>query len=368
MNAAADSAPRLTLAVTVRRSSARWLLALAASATMLVVAKPALASYPGRAGSIAFEHYAGSIDANGAQTDSYSVGVVNPPTRRMPAVLSCQATMGDFSGSGVQSCPLFGFLGDGPSYSPDGGLGYSPDGRSLVFSGALYQNDGSRIPNRSGCPGSCEAIILADADGSSPRLLPVPIADAEQPAFMPDGRTLIFAAKATSRAPLDLYTVASDGAGLKRLVSDGATEPAPCADGSIVYVRDGHLYLRTTAGRTRRLTRHGGTLPDCSPDSRMIAFVRDGALHTISSSGRGLRRLTPRHIVDGRPAFSPAGGLIAVTTTNPPYCDAWTGQLTYRLELIDLRGRRRRNYLIDRQDCAVASPETLGSVAWQPLR
>ena len=104
-----------------------------------------------------------------------------------------------------------------------------------------------------------------------------------------------------------------------------------------------------------------GTLPDCSRDSRAIAFVRDGALYTIYSSGRGLRRLTPRHIVDGRPAFSPAGGLIAVTTTNPPDCDAWTGQLTYRLELIDLRGRRRRSYLVDRQDCAVASPETFGA-------
>ena len=134
---------------------------------MLVLAKPALASYPGRAGSIVFEHYAGSIDANGAETDSYSVGVVDPPARRMAAVPSCQVTMGDFSRSGVQFCPLFGFLGDGPSYSPDGGLGYSPDGRSLVLSGALYQNDGTRIPNQSGCPGSCEAIVSPTPTGAA---------------------------------------------------------------------------------------------------------------------------------------------------------------------------------------------------------
>ena len=345
-----------------------WLVLLAVSGMMMAAAGPASASYPGRAGTIAFEDYSGSIDANGVQTDNYSLRFVNPPARHIATAVPCQATMGDFSGSGEQFCPLFGSFGDGPAYSPDAGPSYSPDGLSLVFSGALYQTDGSRTPNLSGCPGSCEAIFLAAADGSGPRLVPVSIADAEQPAFMSDGKTLIFAAKTDSGAPYDLYTVATDGTGLTRLITDGASEPAPCANGSVVYVHDGDLYLRTTAGRERRLTRRGGTLPDCSRDSRTIAFVRSGALHTIRVSGGMPRRLTPRHIIDGRPAFSPAGGLIAITTTTtPPGCDGGTGQLIYRFKLINLRGRQRLSYVIDRQYCAVAQPETLGDAAWQPL-
>jgi hypothetical protein len=367
MYAAADVLGRVKRIGPARRCGVALPLTLAASVMMLVAAGPASASYRGRAGAISFEHYSGSIDPNGAQTDNYSLDFVSPPATHIATAERCQATAGDFSGSGEQFCPLFGSFGDGPHYSPDGGPSYSPDGRSVVFSGALYHNDGSRTPHQTGCPGSCEAIFLAGGDGSSPRLVPVAVADAEQPAFMPDGKTLIFAAKTMPGVQYDLYTVATDGTGLERLTNDGASEPAPCANGSVVYVHDRDLYLRAAGGSTRRLTRHGGTLPDCSRDSRTIVFVHDRALYTIYASGRALRRLTPRRIVDGRPAFSPAGGLIAVTTTTtPPGCDAGTGQLTDRLELIDVRGHQRRSYVIDRQDCAVANPETLGTVAWQP--
>lgn len=343
------------------------LLALAASVMMLTAAGPAAAAYPGRAGAIAFQDLSGSIDANGVQTDEYSLKFVAPPGGHVATDSLCQdIDLSDFSGHGEQYCPLFSanadaFTGGGPSWSPDGA--------SLVFSGALYHNDGSRTPTLSGCPGSCGAIVVAGARGSNPRLLPVAIADAEQPAFMPSGKTLIFAGKTKPAAPYDLYTVATDGTGLQRLTSNGASQPAPCANGSIVYVHDGDLYLRGTGGRTRRLTRQGGrTQPDCSRDSHTIAFVRAGALYTIYVTGRDLRRLTPRHLVDGRPAFSPAGGLIAVTTTTTTAdCAAGNGQVTYRLDLIDLRGRWRRSYVINREYCAVAGPMVLGAAAWQPL-
>ena len=127
----------------------------------------------GRAGAIAFQSFSGSIDANGVETDDYSLRFVRPPGH-MATGVSCQVVnLIDFSGNGVQYCPLFG-----QGYAPDGGPSYSPDGQSSVFSGAVYQNDGSRTPPRSGCPGSCETIVLTAADGSSPRLLPVAIADA----------------------------------------------------------------------------------------------------------------------------------------------------------------------------------------------
>lgn len=350
-----------------RRWSIAWQLLLAAGVMMLAAAGPAAASYPGRTGTIAFQEFQGSIDANGAESDEYSMRFVRPPGRAFATRVPCQGTnLSDFSGYGEQYCPLFSantdsFTGGGPSWSPDG--------KSLVFSGALYHNDGSRTPTLSGCPGSCGAIVLADADGSSPRLLPVTIADAEQPAFMPDAKTLIFAGKTNPGVPYDLYRVATDGSALRRLTSNGASQPAPCANGSVVYVHDDNLYLRGAGGRARRLTRYGGaTLPDCSRDSRTIAFVRAGALYTIYATGRDLRRLTPRHVVDGRPAFSPAGGVIAVTTTiTTADCAAGNGQSIYRLELIDLRGRLRRSYVTGREYCAEANPMTLGAAAWQPL-
>jgi Tol biopolymer transport system component len=199
--------------------------------------------------------------------------------------------------------------------------------------------------------------------------VPVSLADAGQPAYMADGDTLVFTGRATSRAQPDLYTVATDGSDLKRLTTNGAAEPAPCANGSIAYVHDHDLYVRGRGGRTRRVTQRRGALPDCSPDSRTIAFVRAGALYTISATGQDLRRLMPRHIVDGRPAFSPAGGQIAVTTTTTTAgcASGQSGQLVYRLQLIELRGGRPRSYVIDREECAVANPQNLGSVGWQPL-
>jgi Tol biopolymer transport system component len=186
---------------------------------------------------------------------------------------------------------------------------------------------------------------------------------------MPDGTTLVFAGKSKPGVPYDLYTVATDGTALTRLTSDGASEPAPCANGSVVYVHNGDLWLGHADGRTLQLTRGGGAVPDCSRDSRTIAFVRNGALYTMYADGRQLRRLTPRDItVDGRPAFSPAGGQIAITTTNAPACaDYETGQTTYSLRLIDLLGHVRRSTVIDREYCAEGNPEELGSVGWQSL-
>jgi hypothetical protein len=160
----------------------------------------------------------------------------------------------------------------------------------------------------------------------------------------------------------------------------------------VAYVHRGDVYLRDAGGATRRLTRHGGTWPECSHDSRTLVFDRHAALFTISVTGRRLRRLSgPRTsqsgcpaptarglmCVEGRAAFSPAGGLVALATVSvcashcggpsfPPQCT----DLSERLVLIDLRGRVRRSDVIAANDCQPdygLADDTLGGLAWQAL-
>lgn len=52
---------------------------------------------------------------------------------------------------------------------------------------------------------------------------------------MPDGRTLVFAGQTGAHAPTQLYLVNRDGTGLSQVTTTGATNPAPCADGPIIY-------------------------------------------------------------------------------------------------------------------------------------
>src|SRR5690242_3662650 len=101
----------------------------------------ASASYPGRAGTIAFQDYAGELDPNGVETDDWDVRFVHP-SGHVTTRLACEGIdLTDFGGHGAQYCPLFR-----PLYGPDKGLEYSPGGQSLVVAGALYQDDVRRTP------------------------------------------------------------------------------------------------------------------------------------------------------------------------------------------------------------------------------
>lgn len=340
----------------------------------------AWASYPGRAGAIAFQRgtsYTIEND-NGVAYDAFALRSVATPSHSVMTSVSCQGSELGFGNNGLQYCPE-----SGPSFSPDG--------QSLVFSGVRYQNDGSSTPDQStsGCPGSCEAIVLGDADGTALRVLPIALGDAEQPAFMPGGNSLVFTGTPARGALANLYTVATDGSAMRQVTTDGGRDPAPCANGSILFIHRGDLYLRSVTGRTRRLTFRGASLPDCSRDSRTAVFLRDGALYTISATGGHLRHLTrpnasksacfdpsSRHTVcvDGRPAFSPAGGLIAINTVSA--CTSGCGEhfectpLTERLQLIDLRGRTRYTKIVGTNHCQPdygLADDQLRGVAWQPL-
>jgi Tol biopolymer transport system component len=344
----------------------------------------ARASYPGAVGTLAVQHSSAYTieNDNGVFSQNFSLAVQAPAGGPFSMPVSCMALDGNWATQGDQVCPE-----SAPSFAPDG--------RSLVFSGVVYQGDAGALPIQSGCQNGSpcrQTIIVAAADGSAPRPLTLPLSDAEQPAFLPDGQQLIFAGAPGDGAPHDLYEVNLDGTGLQRLTTAGASEPAPCIDGSIAYVHHGDVYLRGAGGGARRLTHRGGTWPDCSHDSRTLVFDRGAALYTIGVDGKRLRHLTtpntpgsgcPRPssrrvlCVEGRAALSPAGGQVALTAVSvcssqcggpsfPPQCV----NLSERVVVIDLRGRVQRSARVATNYCQPdfgLADDTLAGVGWQPL-
>lgn len=112
------------------------------------------------------------------------------------------------------------------------------------------------------------------------------------------------------------------------------------------------MILASAAGGDPRLVATALT------DAKHPAFLPDGS-----------------HLVSGAPAFSPAGGRIAVPTVRrcTTHCDATHQQCTNlidRVEVIDLVGRRRRATIVGRNYCSADGDlggDLIGGVAWQAL-
>ncbi len=358
------------------RLVARIALVLALAVSIAAGGAPtASASYPGRAGVIAFPYQSHRFESDQTPLDGYQLDAVRPPGRHVRGVLECSLA-GGYSYAQV-ICPL-------------AAPAFSPDGRQMAFLGDEVSSGSDASP---ACPtlGACPSTLtIANVDGRAARTLAPLTADDEQPAFLPGGQTLVFAGRPQQGAPFDLYTITSSGTGLTRLTSSGASQPAPCANGSIAFVHRGDIYLLSADHRTqRRLTLRGGNSPDCSPDGRWIAFVRHRDLYLINSAGTRVRRLTTHHVLDRppfgeqdeRPAFAPTGQRIAIITFNcrshrnccsknydgsNPNCV----EPFYQLDVVDLRGRVRSKLPVS--SCYAnregsTSCDALGGVAWQPL-
>jgi Tol biopolymer transport system component len=183
---------------------------------------------------------------------------------------------------------------------------YSPDGRWIAYT----VGDGMQAD-----------LMLMRSDGSRSHAVRRTAAVSERsPAFSADGRRILFAARpAEGRAGggtgTDLYSVALDGNGLRRLTTARGeeSEPQEAANGRfIVFVRRGRIFtVRPDGSRPRRLT--VGAAPTVSPDSHRIVFTRNGGLYSIAPSGGRPRALThPRNRAGDftrarSPAFSPDG-------------------------------------------------------------
>jgi TolB protein len=178
---------------------------------------------------------------------------------------------------------------------------WSPDGRWIVFPSEL---SGTRIG----------ALWLVRSDGSHLHMLVKPPGEAENPSWSPSGRWIVFDSLAV-HGPDHLYTVRSDGTGLRRITADALDAWGPdWASPNVILFANGSgsatddiFSIRPDGSHVRQITHApaGVTygIPSRSPDGTSIAFMRvtstSSAVYTMTADGTGLRNLTR-----GQPGFN----------------------------------------------------------------
>jgi Tol biopolymer transport system component len=159
-------------------------------------------------------------------------------------------------------------------------LTWAPDGRQLAFASArtgLFQ------------------IYSMRADGTRQRRLSHQAEDCETPAWSPNGRWIVFSCQL---GYWKLVRMRPDGSAERRLLPGyplTETSPSWTPDGLIIFSRGakraqgrGIFTVRTDGSGLRRLRPAGGD-PAVSPDGRLVAFswTPDGANQELFVMGRG---------------------------------------------------------------------------------
>lgn len=156
------------------------------------------------------------------------------------------------------------------------------------------------------------------------------------PAFSPDGRTVSFL-RSHSSGVTELYTVARDGTGERRLTNDGRATVSQTwtPDGrSLVFssIRTGgfHLWAIPAQGGTPR------RLPGIGEGASEAAFTRDGKLMAYShffvdanmwqlpTAGGAPRAAITSTQYDSSPQFSPDGTRVAFRSNRGGFHEIWT--------------------------------------------
>lgn len=154
---------------------------------------------------------------------------------------------------------------------------WSPDGRTLAIT--RFSTEPPVVPS----------VYAVDLAGGPPRLL---AHDADEATWSSNGE-LAFV-RPSSNAPSQIYVAASDGTGERPLVSGSSGEPNWSPDGKrVALLLEGRMYTIGSDGvGLRRLT--SSTMPQSSPvwspDGRRIAFIGPGGgLYTVDPGSRNVR-------------------------------------------------------------------------------
>jgi TolB protein len=205
------------------------------------------------------------------------------------------------------------------------GYALSADGTKMVFT--VHDGKSGRV-------------VVADADGASPRLVAPHLGYIYMARLSPENTRVVFSGPAKGYRLL--IATLSDGK-LTELTPDHSEcfVPQFTPDGNTVVFtrRDGDVYRVDADGKNfKRLTegnqyvefklspkdRHGSTDgPDISPDGKQIAFVRvkDGVpnVFAIDLDGRNRRQVTARKTPCGRVRWSPDGKQLAFVSFEGKY-------------------------------------------------
>jgi Tol biopolymer transport system component len=196
-----------------------------------------------------------------------------------------------------------------------------------------------------------------------------------EPAFSTDNRTLFFVKDTSGEGYSDIWSVPVAGGEATRLthtgsrsseISSSVPEAAP-SGGFVVYQRGGAAWtMRPDGSRQKELAR--GSTPSVSPDSREVVLARNEKLVLVRASGGHERVIDPfggkprregeliRAV--GYPVFSPDGREIVFTLRRTTDAGPHLHD-TKRLEVYDLRSGKLRE--LTKPTIGGAHPD------WQPV-
>jgi Tol biopolymer transport system component len=213
-------------------------------------------------------------------------------------------------------------------------LSWSPDGRRIAF---VSDREGDFELYVMNADGSDETRLTTTdvGDVATPDVGDAAVEGDEEvgvdgrPAWSPDGRRIAFTVSGCQEyagfvsgglaCTTQMYAIAADGSGQKRLGQANESDPAWSQSGLLAVSDDGGLVLYRD-GRRRLVRKNlGASGPSWSPDGQWIAYNCDPQICAMRANGTGWRYLTSLEDWDvGDPAWSPDGRTIAFEGRQTP--------------------------------------------------
>lgn len=182
-------------------------------------------------------------------------------------------------------------------------------------------------------------LIVADADGESPRVVATSREPLMSPAWSPDRKQLAYVGYERGRSAVYLHTLATGQ--VKRLIAERGINGSPAfsPDGRYLalvlsFENNPDIYvLDLRSGSRRRITDHYGidTEPTWSPDGSKLAFTSDRGgqpqIYEVDVAGGDPRRITFQGRQNLRANYAPDGRSMALVNYDGG---------RYRIGLLDL--------------------------------